>query len=318
MPRVSIILPVRNAAAFLDDCIRAILAQTFEDFELIVLDDSTDQSPDIVRSFKDERIRLVNGAATAGRSLVETLNLGIELSSANYIARIDADDICLPERLRCQTAFLDQNPRIGLVSSNIIFVSADKKPLRVTHQPSEHSAIVRKLALGRNPIYHPTVLVRRDILEAFGGYRTAFRRAEDFDLWLRMIDHVEFHILKEPLLLLRLHADQVSGGEAPLFFVILALADYYRVRGGKPSLVNPMGDWDKNQYAKAHEYYQKELLPRMALADALRRSLRFKDLSHLGKNLTPRAALIFLRRSRYVKQHFMKFPDDLRPIIDLP
>lgn len=317
MPKVSIILPVRNAEAYLAESLRSILDQSFVDFELLVIDASTDKSPEIVNSFRDDRIRFYHQSEKQGSGLVETLNQGIELSTGEYIARMDADDICLPERLERQAEFLDRNPNIGLVSSNIVFMSQAKKFLRTSNQPSSHEEIANKLRVGRCPIYHPTVMARREILRAFGGYRTAFQRAEDFDLWLRMLDEVQFCILKEPLLLYRLHSTQVSDTHISWFFTIMALADYYRVRSRKPSLVNSSGQWDPKQYPIAYEYFKTALLPRMALCLGLRKSRFFSDHSFILKDITFPALMLALRRLKYMKQLFLKIPEDLKLIIDL-
>ncbi|MCA6364734.1 MAG: glycosyltransferase [Bacteroidetes bacterium] len=186
-PAVTVLLPVYNAADFLAQTIESILAQTFSDFELLIINDgSTDNSVSIAATFADSRIRLVHNEKNIG--LIATLNKGAVLARGRYIARMDADDIALPQRLEKQVAFLDSNNGVDVVAAFVDFINTDGE---VTGQWSvDRSAAtetdIRRLMPGTNCIAHPSVMIRTDVLRKF-LYSDAQKGAEDYDLWLRML-----------------------------------------------------------------------------------------------------------------------------------
>lgn len=184
-PKVTVLLPVYNSAPFLRKAVDSILVQTWRDFELLAIDDgSTDGSLDILRAYSDPRIRLV--AHERNQGLVASLNEGLDLAKGAYIARMDADDIMLPERLAWQAAHLDAHPEIALVAGMVAFMNRDGAITGTwdTDQATPDEASVAAMLPRTNCIAHPTVMLRRS---ALGGLRYAPRHgAEDWDLWLRM------------------------------------------------------------------------------------------------------------------------------------
>lgn len=186
IPRVSVIMPVYNAEPFVGQALKSILGQTFRNFELIIVDDgSGDRSREIGRSFHDERIVWIENGRNLG--LTASLNVGLKKARGEFIARQDADDLSLPERLEKQVAFLDSHPTTGLVGCAFSVINEVGNALTDIHtvvDPLEINALL----LQRNPIAHGTAVFRRACLEKTGLYREEFRYAQDYDLWLRIAE----------------------------------------------------------------------------------------------------------------------------------
>ena len=209
-PRITVAMSVYNNAPFLANAIDSICAQTFADFEfLIVNDGSTDESGEIIDRFAaaDSRIRVIH-QPNAG--LIAALNLAIAESRGALIARMDGDDIALPERFARQVAFLDANGSIGVLGTGCICIDDDGRPHKRRFDNVSHpDAILEDLKNGP-PLCHPSVMMRRDILRAVGGYHRAYQHCEDYDLWLRLSEHVQMANLPDRLLLYRQSESQVS------------------------------------------------------------------------------------------------------------
>jgi len=235
VPRVSVVMAVRDGAAFLAPAVESILAQNFSEFELIVVDDgSADGTPALLAEFaaRDRRVRVLT-QSPAG--LITALNHGIAAAAAALIARMDADDIAKPERLARQVDVLAARPEVAVVGSAVELIDRRGKTLRIRQPPTEAEAV--RAALPRaNCIAHPTVMMRRDTVVAAGGYRHAFVDAEDYDLWLRIAERHDLINLPEPLLLYREHAGQLTwrDPEQRILSELAALAAGARRRvGGK-------------------------------------------------------------------------------------
>jgi glycosyltransferase involved in cell wall biosynthesis len=190
MPAISVLLPVYNGQEHLHCAIDSILSQSFQDLELLIIDDgSTDSSRFVASSFSDRRIILITNGENLG--LPDALNLGIERASANLIARQDQDDVAFPTRLSRQVEFLQKNPDIGVVGTWAYVHSSDSGDLhRVVHEhrhPIDDGAIRWRL-LWNSPFVHSSVVMRRDLVRQVGGYTSSKDRSipEDYDLWIRM------------------------------------------------------------------------------------------------------------------------------------
>ncbi len=211
--RVGIVLPARDAARWIDHALASLEVQTFGDFEILVIDDhSTDSTATRVaaRAAADPRIRLL---PNRGRGLVAALSTGIAATRAPLIARMDADDVARPERLARQMAYLDAHPRVALVGAQAQPIDAAGRELGPPSRfPTEPDLLAHALQHRGCTIRHPTVLMRREALEAVGGYRAVTEWAEDYDLWLRMAERFRLANLPDVLLDYRLHPDQVSHG----------------------------------------------------------------------------------------------------------
>lgn len=207
-PRLTVIMPVRNGEKYLRAAIDSVLIQTFSDFEFLILDDgSTDGSAGIVESYTDPRIRLIRNATRSG--IAATLNRGLDLSRGEYIARMDCDDISLPDRFAEQLAFLERRPEIGICGCSIRYIGKGRK--RVSRFPSDPE-VVRCVLLFAASLAHPTAVMRKALLEKAGlRYDPGFLRAQDYDLWARASRHFPISNVPRVLLLYRRHDEQVGS-----------------------------------------------------------------------------------------------------------
>jgi glycosyltransferase involved in cell wall biosynthesis len=213
-PRISVAMSVYNNAPYLAHAIESILAQTFNDFEFLIVDDgSTDRSGEIIDRFaaNDSRIRPIHQANVG---LIASLNRMIDEGRAPLIARMDGDDIALPERFARQVAFLDANPDIGVLGTGCTCIDEDGRPsVYKFDNVTTPEDVVEDLKNGP-PLCHPSVVMRRDAVRAVGGYHRAYRHCEDYDLWLRLSENVRMANLPERLLLYRQSETQVSNRHA--------------------------------------------------------------------------------------------------------
>lgn len=208
-PAISVVMSVYNGEVYLAEAVESILAQTFRDFEFIIIDDgSKDRTGLMLAEYarRDERVRVV---AQENRGRAESLNRGIEMARAELIARMDADDVALPERLAQQWEFLQAHPEVGLLGTAVENIGPGGEKLG-TYVPVTEDGDLRQIMLQWCPFRHPTILMRKEIALKAGGYRKALRDADDYDLWLRMAERARMANLPEPLLCYRFHPDQAS------------------------------------------------------------------------------------------------------------
>jgi len=202
-------MSVLNGERFVAEAVESILNQTFRDFEFIIINDgSTDGTDSILGSYE----RTAPGLRVyrqENRGLSESLNRGCGLAGGKYIARMDADDIALKDRLMQQIAFMEKHAGVGVLGSAVELVDEMGRRLRTERYPLDHTGIMSALAY-RSPFTHPAVVIRKDVFVSVGGYRSVFVGAEDYDLWLRMAERCELGNLKAVLLKYRLHPDQVT------------------------------------------------------------------------------------------------------------
>jgi len=209
-PEVSVLLPVFNCERYIGEAIKSILDQTFQAFELLVIDDeSTDRTGELVQTVADDRIKYLK---VPHGGLVPALNFGLAASSGSFIARMDADDRALPERLDVQLRYLKKHTFVDIVSSDVHIINAagvrtgTQKQRNVTNESLRAALLYQKRA---KPIIHPSVMMRREVLDHLKGYRE-FTFAEDHDLWLRAIDRFEIRRINQFLLEYRIHEGGVS------------------------------------------------------------------------------------------------------------
>jgi glycosyltransferase involved in cell wall biosynthesis len=209
-PLVSVVMPVFNGEKYLSQAIDSILNQTFRDFEFIIIDDgSADGTAKLLQLYarKDARIRILS---QRNQGLISTLNRGCEESRGHYIARMDADDISVPDRFAKQVAFLGVHPEVAVVGGAAQFINDQGLLPDGLRHPTESAEVAVKLQT-YCALAHPTVMMRRKVVKAVGGYRIAFPDAEDYDLWLRIAEGHDLANLPDIVLHYRLHANQVSN-----------------------------------------------------------------------------------------------------------
>lgn len=208
-PLVSVVMPVYNGERYLREAIDSILNQTYTNFEFIIINDgSTDKSEQIVLSYTDSRIRYLVNEKNLG--ICTALNKGLDASQGKYIARMDCDDISMPDRFQKQVHFLEKNTEVGIVGSDII-VFGDE--LDDQYFDFVHDKDGCKAGLIFNTCFaHPTVMFRRSILvENNLYYNVDYSGLEDFELWWRMSQYTELINIKEPLLRYRKHKEQITN-----------------------------------------------------------------------------------------------------------
>lgn len=204
-PRVSVLMPARNAARFLPATLASIVAQTMTDWELVAVDDgSSDDTPRLLAELaaRDPRVRVLR---TPGEGLVAALNRGLRACRAEFVARIDADDVARPDRLERQLQRLAEKPGWVAVGGAIRHVDEDGDAIALESFPTEPADVDRNLIAGRAAIAHPAILFRRSSVLAVGGYRP-MRIGEDLDLWLRLAEIGEVGNLPDVVLDYRRHA----------------------------------------------------------------------------------------------------------------
>lgn len=203
-------MPVYNAEAFIDDAVRSVRSQTFEDFELLIVNDgSTDGSLHILQQHAsdDPRIRLISRPNTG---LVGALNELADLARAPLLARMDADDICLPGRFAQQIRFFDRRPSAVCVGGRVELITEAGEPLMSPEPIVGNHQIQQEALAGRTPISHPSVMMRADAFRAVGGYHGDTYPAEDLDLFLRLGEIGELDNIPNVLLRYRMHGTSVS------------------------------------------------------------------------------------------------------------
>lgn len=233
--RVSVLLPVWNGEAFLEQAIESILRQTLPSFELIVIDDgSSDRSAAIAEGFasNDGRVRVLR---RPHEGLSPSLNAGIAAARGEFLARMDADDVSVPGRLEKQIAYLDAHPACVAAGAWIEVVDEDGRPLGTKTYVTTHAEISAALLRGISPIAHPTAVVRAGALRAAGGYDARRYPSEDLDLWFRLAERGELANVGEALLRHRRHRAAVGVRERETMKAMaLAICNEERSRRGLP------------------------------------------------------------------------------------
>ncbi len=211
-PRVTVLMPVYNAAPHLLEAVDSVLTGSFADLELLAINDgSTDDSEELLRSVADSRLRIVRNPKNVG--VAATLNRGLDLAQGNLIARMDSDDICLPDRLERQVAFMEANPSIGLSGTWArTFGAAPERRISPPLSPTE----IKVQLLAFNALCHPTIMLRRDLFaERDLRYDIDAHHCEDLELWMRAAEY--FQLANIPIIGLRyrVHVNQVTNSFAP-------------------------------------------------------------------------------------------------------
>ncbi|MBZ0298024.1 MAG: glycosyltransferase [Anaerolineae bacterium] len=215
-PKVSVVMPVYNAERFLQAAIDSILEQTLADFELILVDDvSQDGSLALMEqnAARDARIKLVRNPHNLGEAGAR--NAGLKAATGEYVAVQDADDLAAPERLAVQTAYLDAHPEVGALGSTAHRINSEGQIIGQWEAPQTHERI-RAHLLFTSPICHTTMMARHRLLEQLGGYTTEIFTT-DYDLWWRLSGISRLETLPQPLAYYRIsdNPHRITSGQAP-------------------------------------------------------------------------------------------------------
>jgi glycosyltransferase involved in cell wall biosynthesis len=313
-PLISVVMPVRNAERWLEPAIQSVRAQSLSDFELIVVDDgSSDSTPDLLKGLAatDGRIR-INRQPPMG--LVSALNRGLGLSQGSFIARLDGDDITMPQRLERQVGYLRSHPEVLLLGSWAIEIDEEGRHIGQRKSPVDHSTLADLLGRRGNPFIHSSIMFRAETVRQLGGYRPAFEGAEDYDLWLRIAEIGKVENLPEPLVAYRnRRSPNLAALVRQSFSVRLAQkCGQIRALGGRDP-AESMGSPPNWNCADGTEFYadcallyrvlqaadpDKARSIRVTRTDVTAFTQRIKELSHAERRLGQFAVLQLLARRR--------------------
>lgn len=209
-PAVSVLMPVRNCAAYLGEALQSLAAQTFGDFEIIVVDNgSSDDTRDILRAWARREPRL-RAYRLRRPGLARSLNFAASKARAPLLARLDGDDIAAPGRLAAQVEAMRARPALGLLGSGAEMIDSRGRSVGSLDRPTSDSGLRKFLRTGC-AFVHSSVMMRREVFLAAGGYRKGLNVAEDYDLWLRMAEHAQIANLPERLVRYRVHVESATA-----------------------------------------------------------------------------------------------------------
>ena len=211
MPQVSVVTSVRNGEAYLEECVDSVLNQTFQDFEYIILNNgSTDGTARILQRYTDPRLRIIH---QENLGISRSLNKGIDLSSSDLIAHLDADDYSMPQMLEKQVTFMKKYPDIVLCGSMWRESIGKKLSKQIVAFVETDQAIKKSMSLF-NPFSHSAVIFRKKTFIKAGGYSDRLKYSQDYELWLRMLALGKAWILKEELAVVRMSEQSESHKNA--------------------------------------------------------------------------------------------------------
>jgi glycosyltransferase involved in cell wall biosynthesis len=210
-PAITVLMPAYNAADYIREAIDSVLAQSFADFELLIINDgSTDDTEQIIRSYKDERIVVYN---QENKGVIGALNKGLELARAEYIARFDADDVCYPQRLEVQYAFMQKNKDYVLTGSASDYIDMEGNYLFKWDPPAYTHEDLEQVIYEICPIDHPTVMYRKQVAIELGSYPQGAIHFEDHIFWTLFFRKGKVCNLHEPLIKHRFNPGSVTIDE---------------------------------------------------------------------------------------------------------
>ena len=209
-PLISVVMSVYNGSNFVEEAIESVLNQTLDNFEFIIIDDdSQDHSINIIKSFNDKRIKLRKNNNNLGQS--ESLNKGIRLSKGEFIARIDQDDICLPERFEVQYKYMMDNPEIGILGSQSYILNENESKMSMWNKrPESHYQNMWTL-MHSSSLVHPTVMIRRSVLNGNDLFNKIYSPSDDYELWSRLVFKTKINQINTPLVIKRRHSENTGN-----------------------------------------------------------------------------------------------------------
>lgn len=310
---VTVVLPVYNGMPFLPEAVDSILAQTLKDFRLLVIDGgSTDGSLSYLESISDPRVALVH---QQGHGLGATLNQGIDLCETEYLARMDADDVALPERLEKQLAFMEADREVVMVGTQVAFL-CNGQIVPHAGNPLDHAGIVRVLMKGSAGVSHPSLMCRTYPMRRIGGYRIA-GAGEDLDFCLRMCEMGRAANTSEVLHYYRLHGSSLAVTQwhetRRAYSYAIHCAKRRRLHQPEPDFKEFCVRWDR--WALLHQlagvisawgcvHYRKGIL-NLAEGHTAKAMCSFI----VAALVRPQTAL---RRGRHIMMGLLKYPKNVR------
>jgi glycosyltransferase involved in cell wall biosynthesis len=257
VPKITVLMPAYNAGKYIREAIESVLQQTFTDFELLIVNDgSTDNTADVIQSFNDPRIVMIY-QENKGVSLA--LNKGLQYARAPYIARFDADDVCIAERLQLQYNFMMDNPEYTVLGSAANYMDMDGNFLFTSTPPALHNEDIQQLEPSVCPFIHSTVFYKKEVILNAGGYNEHAYTFEDHFLWANILKKQKAYNFPQPLIKLRLNPESITIDEKwrPSRFLEIKYSSL-KTRSITPqegSLLAEMGEKQFSPKIKEGSYY---------------------------------------------------------------
>lgn len=269
-------MPVYNEQSNVAEAVDSILNQTFEDFEFIIIDGgSTDNTVNIINQYDDPRIHLIRENTPNGISAA--LNKGISASNYDLIMRMDADDRSLPHRMDKQSHILKNNNSVGLVTSWHRIIDREGEPITPQTISPNRKFSVNEISSEGQEFAHGSVMMRKNIVKSVGGYRSAFDSAEDLDLWLRMAEITDFHVIPKILYEHRVSPHQIARRKRQRIAVKYARKAAEARRSGETEPINTCINEMRSVESKKYNNRQKKSLYKYLLGNALLREGRRQE-----------------------------------------
>lgn len=291
-------MPVHNGERWLSDAILSVLNQSFSDYEFIIINDgSTDSSLEFINQHaaNDLRIRIINKSHTG---LSDSLNCGLETAKGEWVARIDADDICEPNRFRKQLEQASLIPNCILLGSGLTLIDESSNKGKIYRFPRRHRTLLHHLSTSRSPFAHSSALFKASTARMLGGYRIRCDHSQDLDLWLRLAEHGKIGCIREPLVQIRKHQMQISnddGGRSQLVYSYLSTTSYWLRKIGEN---DPIDSASENGFCLFYDW----ILRRLAEEGVFQEQLLAAKLKHQVKDsaqISPLSLLSLATLFRY-------------------
>lgn len=210
-PKVTVLMPAYNAGKYIGEAIASVLEQSFAEFELLIVNDgSTDETVEVINSFKDPRIVLIH---QKNKGVASALNAGLALARAPFIARFDADDICYPNRLKAQYDFITAYPEYSIIGSAADYVDADGHFIFAHHPEAHLNEEIQQLKYAVCPFIHSSVFYKKEVVVDHGGYNEHAYTYEDHFLWVNILKNEKACNLSQALMKVRLNPESVTIDE---------------------------------------------------------------------------------------------------------
>jgi glycosyltransferase involved in cell wall biosynthesis len=311
MPSITVLMAVYNGERWLAESIQSVLEQTFTNFEFIIINDGSDDgSLQIINQFskKDSRIRVYN---KKNSGLADSLNYGIAEARGEWIARIDADDICSLDRLQKQIEHVRLNTDLVLVGSGLVIIDENGQQSKVHLYPDRHSRLTRRLFRASPFFAHSSAFFKLCSVRELGGYRTQFHRSQDQDLWLRLAETGRIACVREPLVLIRKHTQQISldnSGQRQFVYSHMAMTSYcLRLMGQvDPVKLSTKEEFDNFrtfilQRLKDDNFFEYQELVDELKVNISKANTKYAKLNIVAKNTLLKPDLVY----RYLKYRFL-------------
>ena len=252
--KLSVVMSAFNSSKWIEESIKSVLAQSFKNFEFIIVNDgSTDSTSEILEKYQsiDNRIIIITKKNTG---LTNSLNIGIKKSKTGLILRIDSDDISSKKRFKRQYDYMKYNPQCGLLSGNCIEINQSNNTLFKHIYPNSHDKIIKNLEMGKNVIPHSAVIFRKDLFNDVGGYRETFKRSQDIDLWLRLSEVAKINSLPgEPIVRIRKHSSSLTHDEIT-HFTNMSIISYMSRKSGRQDPVESENKIIFDEFIKQYSF----------------------------------------------------------------